>query len=220
MKKFLDVNEISQFLPLSKDCPRDHALFYLSFSTGLRISDLLRLTRDQLIDADTQIVRCLRIKMKKTGAWIERPLRNDCREVIFDYLQRRGDQNPYLFPALHKNQHSRDNVPMNRMTAHRIYKKYLRMMYSESEIVRASTHTARRSMAKIISQRAGRIEPASRYLGHKSIASTHAYIDMEGHEATANEIVLNEIDLTPGMQTPTEGKQERRGKKGRLSRTP
>lgn len=191
MKIFLDVNQITQFLALSNDSPRDHAMFHMSFSTGLRISDILRLTRAQVMDADGQIVRCLRLKMKKTRSWIERPLRNDCRGVVFEYLRQRDDENPYLFPAQQSNQYRVvDRKPLCRSSAHRIYKKYLRMMFAESVIVGASTHTARRSMGKIISQTAGRIEPASKFLGHKSTASTAAYIDMDSHEETANAIAL------------------------------
>lgn len=225
MKKFLDVNQIREFLRLADDeriatgNARDLALFHISFSTGLRISDILMLTRQQVMDPDAQVVRSLRIKMKKTKGWIERPLRNDCREVIFDYLQRRSDQNPYLFPAFGKNQYSQENTPMNRVSAHRIYKKYLRKMFSESEIVRASTHTARRSMAKIISQKSGRIEPASRFLGHKNTASTAAYIDMDGHEATANDIILNDLDLGTETRVPISEKRRRRDKKGAPSHT-
>jgi len=46
-------------------------------------------------------------------------------------------------------------------------------------------------MAKIISQKAGRIEPASEFLGHKSIMSTMSYIDADGHREKANEIVTS-----------------------------
>lgn len=200
MKVFLDVNQIKRLLKLADDeriatgNGRDRALFHLSVSTGLRISDLLRLRREDVIDADRAIVRSLHVKMKKTRNWIDRPLRNDCREVLFDYLQSRRDQNPYLFPAFHKNQYICQGRPMSRMSAHRTYKKYLRMIFPASMIVGAATHTARRSMAKIISQKAGRIEPASRFLGHRSTASTASYVDMDGHEQTANDIVT-EIEL-------------------------
>jgi integrase/recombinase XerD len=199
MKIFMDVNQIKRFLSAAAEERttgniRDLALFHLSLSTGLRISDLLRLKRDNLIDADGAIVRCLRIKMKKTRNWIERPLREDCRAVLHEYLSSRTDANPYLFPAFHRNQYVCAGQPMSRMSAHRIYKKYLRKLFPASMIVGAATHTSRRSMGKIISQKAGRIEPASKFLGHRNVASTAAYIDMESHEQKANDIVT-EIEL-------------------------
>lgn len=208
MSKFLSVNEIQQLLSLSTTNPRDHALFHLSINTGLRISDILPIKRAAIIDKDGLPVRMLRIRMKKTRAWVNRPLRDDCRAVIAAYLGNRSDKNPYLFPPLHTNQHTQSNAPMSRMTAHRIYKKYLQMIFPDSEIVRASTHTARRSMAKIISNKSGRIEPATRFLGHKNPASTAAYIDMGGYEEAANEIILHDIDL--GEQLPAPKKRARR----------
>jgi integrase len=195
MKIFLDVNQIKKLITLADNTRintgngRDLVLFNLSFCTGLRISDLLQLKRVDFYDSDNEVVRNLRIRMKKTKQWIDRPLRKDCRDAVSEYLAWRHDNNPYLFPVQRKNQYPCTNSPMSRMAAHRIYKKYLGMLFPASMIVRASTHTARRSMGKIISQKSGRIEPASRFLGHKSTASTAAYIDMDGHEETANSIV-------------------------------
>jgi integrase len=190
LRLFLDVNQIRQFLELARPVPRDYALFHLSFSTGLRISDLLALQRSNLMEKDGTIVSTLRRKMIKTKQWIERPLREDCREAMATYLRSRTDDNPFLFPAFHKNQFVCHGRALNRRSAQRIYKKYLRLMgFTESMLAGSATHTARRSMAKIISDKAGRIEPACRFLGHASIASTEAYIDMNGYETAANSIV-------------------------------
>ena len=189
MKKFLKINEIRNLLSMSRPIPRDHALFHIALCTGLRISDILNLKRDDMVDSDSQIVRQLRIKMQKTGAMVSRPLRDDCRIAIQDYLYSREDQNPFLFPAMKNQYEIRPFGAMCRLSAHRIYKQYLGGMYSSSELQGVSTHTLRRSMGKIISQAAGRIEPATKYLGHKSIASTQEYIDMDGYEEKANKIV-------------------------------
>lgn len=191
MKIFLDVKQIKRWLQIAKQDPKEAALFHLAFNTGLRISDLLKLKIEDLLDGDGEIVRNLRIKTKKTKAWVDRPLRRDCRSVVHDYLATRSDLNPYLFPPGQIKTRFGVNTssPMSRMTAHRIYKNYLRIFFPESMIVGASTHTPRRSMGKIISQKSGRIEPASKFLGHRSCVSTAAYIDMDGHEDTANEIV-------------------------------
>jgi integrase len=193
MKIFLEINQIKQWLDLAKKEPRDFALFNLAFTTGLRVSDLLLLQRADLIDKDKEIVRVLRLKIKKTQKWIDRPLREDCRAAVKKYLATRADSNPSLFPP--KQACTRygcnDTGPMCRWTAHKLYKKYLRMMFPESMLDGCATHTLRRSMAKIISQKTGRIEPASKYLGHRSIASTSAYIDMESWEQKANEATMS-----------------------------
>jgi len=196
MKIFLQIKEIRQWLKLAERNPRDHALFHVAFSTGLRISDILTLRREDFIDADEAIIRTLRVKIRKTKKWIDRPLRADCRRSVERYLGLRVDDNPYMFPANRRDPKKNPFVisnwdqPMNRMTSHRLYKKYLRMLFPESMLARASTHTPRRSMAKIISEETGRIEPASKYLGHSSVQSTQTYIDMDSWEQKANEVVV------------------------------
>ena len=87
---------------------------------------------------------------------------------------------------------------MNRSSLHRLYKQYLGTFCSKDQLRGNACHTTRRSVAKIISDRAGRIEPASRFLGHTSIANTVSYLDMDSYGKQADKIVE---DL-PWNQTP------------------
>ncbi|MBN1548335.1 MAG: site-specific integrase [Syntrophaceae bacterium] len=194
MKLFLNQGNISQLLDLAKEHPRDLALFQLALSTGLRISDVLALKIHDLQGPEDAIVRILRVKTKKTKRWVDRPLRDDCRNAIQNYLETRIDNNPYLFPSKSKKQQDSGLRAMHRMSAHRIFKKYLCQIFPYDMLRGASTHSLRRSVAKLISQHAGRIEPATMFLGHHSVASTAAYIDMNSHEERANHIVLEELD--------------------------
>jgi integrase len=189
MRKFLDIKEIKDLLDLSEDHPRDFALFHLAVNTGLRISDLLNLKRAPIME-DGGIVAVLRIKTKKTKAWVDHPLRNDCRDAVARYLVTRVDANPYLFPSESNNSLKR-NKPMSRQSAHRTYKGYLEMMFPASVLAGASTHTLRRSMAKIIANKVGRAEAAGKFLGHKSLASTLNYIDYDSWGQKADDVVLN-----------------------------
>jgi hypothetical protein len=68
-------------MTLAQKDPREYALLKLMASTGFRISDIVRLRRDQLIESDGDIVRTLRVKMTKTADWIERALPDDTREA-------------------------------------------------------------------------------------------------------------------------------------------
>jgi integrase/recombinase XerD len=196
MKIFLEINQIKKWLNLSKRNPRDAALFHLAFTTGFRISDLLALRKADLVDRSGHVVKVLRFKTRKTKKWLDKPLRDDCRQVVKDYLTTRTDDNPYMFPP--KQTVTRfglnTNKPMSRMTAHRLYKWYLGYFFDESELAGAATHTPRRSMGKIISEKSGRIEPASEFLGHTNSVSTRTYIDADGHKAKADDIVM-EIEL-------------------------
>ncbi len=74
--------DIKTLMTLGKKEPRDYALLKLMASTGLRVSDIVRLRRDQMMDSDGQVVLALRIKMAKTERWIDRVLREDARELL------------------------------------------------------------------------------------------------------------------------------------------
>ena len=47
--------DIKTLMTLAKKDPRDYALLKLMASTGLRVSDIVRLRRDQMIDSDGQV---------------------------------------------------------------------------------------------------------------------------------------------------------------------
>jgi integrase len=186
-KLFLTEKQIGELLGLAQESPRDFALLHLAASTALRGSDVLKIKREDVIDHDGLIVRVLRVRMKKTGEFISRPLRDDCRAAIMAWLASRTDRNPYLFCA--QSNHARGYSPMTRMSYHRILKFYLEKMFPASVLQGCSTHTLRRSLAKLVYKKAGRIEPASMLLGHRNPANTLVYIDALDLEATANGIV-------------------------------
>jgi len=68
------------------------------------------------------------------------------------------------------------------------------MIYPESVIYGAATHVLRRSIAKLINRKTGRIETAQEWLGHTSTSHTRRYIDAEDFREKANGIVA-ELDI-------------------------
>ena len=78
---------------------------------------------------------------------------------------------------------------MNRSSLQRLYKRYLGHMYSGEQLRGNACHVTRRSMAKLISDKAGRVEPATRFLAHTTIANTIAYLDMDSYGRQADQIV-------------------------------
>jgi integrase len=197
-KLFMNEKQIKSLLSLSSPWPRDHALFQVALATGFRASDLIALKRDDVEDGRGFIVKTVRIKMRKTGRIIERELPEPVRFALQLYLSGREDFNPYLFPAQSNNTQG-DMAPMNRSSMHRIFKRYLGAVFGLiPELKGNACHVTRRSVAKIISDRAGRIEPATRFLGHTSVANTVAYLDMDAYGKQADEIVQN----LPWNKTP------------------
>lgn len=188
-KIFMTEKKIESLLRLAAPYPRDFALFHVALATGLRAGDLIRLGTEDVLGPDGQVLPSIKIKMQKTGKAIERELPQAVRNAIGLYLDTRNDNNPYLFPALSNNTQG-DMVPMNRSSIYRIFKRYLEAVYGKIPELRGNAcHVTRRSVAKIISDRAGRVEPATKFLGHTSIANTVAYLDMDAYGKQADEIV-------------------------------
>jgi integrase/recombinase XerD len=188
-KLFMTEQDIKTLMTLAKKEPRDYALLKLMASTGLRVSDLVRLRRDQLIDSDGAVVRVLRVKMAKTDRWIDRAIRDDARDAVGEYLKTRQDSHPWLFVSQSRRTKFHIPGPLTRSAAHLIVKKYLGLLYPASLIQGTATHVLRRSIAKLINRKTGRIETAQEWLGHTSTAHTRAYIDAEDYREKANGVV-------------------------------
>ncbi len=186
-KLFMDETKIEQLLALARPSARDYALFHVALATGFRASDLINLGRDDVAPHGA-VIRYLKIKMQKTGKTVERELGPACREALYRYLSTRVDYNPYLFRS-ESNNTQNHNGPMHRTSLIDIFKSYLRQLFPEDVLKGNACHVTRRSVAKIISDKAGRIEPATRFLGHTSVANTVQYLDMDGYGKQANEIV-------------------------------
>lgn len=142
-----------------------------------------------MIDSDGQVVRTLRLKTAKTGKWIDRTLREDTREAVGEYLKTRQDSLPWLFISQSRRTKFHVPGPLTRSAVHLIVKKYLEMIYPASLVQGTATHVLRRSIAKLINRKTGRIETAQEWLGHSSTAQTRACIDAEDYREKANGVV-------------------------------
>ena len=186
-KLFLNEKQIATLLQWAwSTSPRDFALFHVALATGLRAGDLLKLLRTDVENEDGTIVRSIKIRMQKTGSTVERGMSDNCRGSIRKYLAERNDENPFLFASESNN---RKAGPMNRSSLHRLFKKYLGHMIDDEDLRGNACHVTRRSVAQLIAAKAGRIEPATRFLGHTSVANTIHYLDMDGYGRQADEIV-------------------------------
>lgn len=85
---FMSEQEIKTLMTLAQKDPRDYAMLRLMASTGFRVSDIVRLRREDLIDSDGEIVRVLRIKMEKTDKWVPdgHPKSPTCGRVKIPHL--------------------------------------------------------------------------------------------------------------------------------------
>jgi len=172
--KFLTTEQVERLLgqpEISKPQGlRDKAILETLFSTGLRVSELVKLNRDK-IDLNRRefgIIgkggRARVVFLSKTAA-----------EWIGKYLSSRSDEWEPLFIRIVKNPDIVEDGKKLRLTPRsiqRIVKKYVR----KAKIpVDATVHTLRHSFATDLLMAGADIRSVQELLGHKNIATTQIY---------------------------------------------
>ncbi|MFC1727243.1 site-specific tyrosine recombinase/integron integrase [Patescibacteria group bacterium] len=166
--KFLSGEQVerllAQPLPSSRTGLRDKAILELLFSTGLRVSELVKLNRDHL-DLKRQEFGVIgkggrsRVVFLSTKAvkWLEKSLAS------------REDDDPALFVRQSKGEGSR------RLTARsiqRLIKKYAQKARLPVEV---TPHVLRHSFATDLLMAGADLRSVQEMLGHKNIATTQIY---------------------------------------------
>lgn len=172
--KFLEKDQLERLLasPEISDEPglRDKAIMELLFSTGLRVSELSKLNREQ-INFETREIGVIgkggRARVvflsERSSEWLQR------------YLVRRSDDFKPLFIRYSGKEISEDNGEKMRLTPRsieRLVEKYVRKAKLP---VKISPHGLRHSFATDLLQNGADIRSVQEMLGHKNIATTQIY---------------------------------------------
>ncbi|HPR99605.1 MAG TPA: tyrosine-type recombinase/integrase [Candidatus Woesebacteria bacterium] len=172
--KFLNGEQIERLLnqPLlsTKVGIRDRAILELLFSTGLRVSELTRLNRDQ-INLNTREFGVIGKGGKARVVYISK------RAVIYvdKYLKTRSDKDRPLFIRYGGKKeiiNEEEKMRLSPRSIERIVKHYVRLAKLP---VDATPHTLRHSMATDLLQSGADIRSVQEMLGHKNIATTQIY---------------------------------------------
>lgn len=172
--KFLNKEQVERLLnqPLlsSKTGLRDKAILELLFSSGLRVSELVNLNRDQ-IDLKVREFGVVGKGGRSRVVFISKR----SAEFLGRYLRSRLDKYRPLFIRMSgARQVSATNEEM-RLTARsvqRLTKKYVRQAKLP---VAATPHTLRHSMATDLLRSGADLRSVQEILGHKNIATTQIY---------------------------------------------
>lgn len=173
--KFLSVERVERLLnqPIlsSKTGLRDKAILEVLFSTGLRVSELVGLNRDQ-VDLDRRefgvIGKGRRPRVvflsDRAAHWLERWLlsREDNWTPIFVRLS--GKQPDLLSDG--------ENMRLTSRTVQRLVDKYARKAHLPIKI---TPHGIRHSFATDLLQNGASLRDVQEMLGHKDIATTQIY---------------------------------------------
>ena len=152
-------------------------LFVLGINSGLRISDLLSLTVDDVKDKDR-----VTLLEQKTGKYKSFPLSDTCRKAVKDYLDNSALIAGALFPS------RKGGNPITRIQAYRLLDEAARMAGIKDNI---GTHTLRKTFGYWAFRQGVDIAIIMQLLNHASPGVTKRYIGITQDELDSVYVNLN-----------------------------
>lgn len=154
---------------------RDLALLMLGVDSLLRSCDLLRLTYDDVVDANGKVRANIVRRQKKTRRTVECYLTSPTRRAVELWITRSGKSNgDYLFTRLRSRSDKVANTPITRNAYALRVKSWVSAIGLDP--ARYSTKTLRKSRVRPILEKAGfDYQVPQLLLGHADIRSTVHY---------------------------------------------
>jgi len=172
--KFLDNLQINRLLtqPLnsSKNGLRDRSILELLFSTGLRVSELVSLNREQ-VNLNTREFGVIGKGGRSRVVFISK----QAAEWIDKYLKSRVDKYKPLFIRNLRPKEIALEDNKTRLTARSVQRLVKRYVRQANLPVAATPHTLRHSMATDLLRSGADLRSVQEILGHKNIATTQIY---------------------------------------------
>lgn len=168
LERLLHAPDAMDVAPLVK--LRDQAILQMLFSTGLRVSELANLKREQVsLERDELTVRGkgdkLRIVFVSNGA----------RAAVRDYLDARQDACPFLFIRHDRGRGRKNPEDVGALTPRSIERLVHLYATTAGITKRISPHTLRHSFATDLLMNGADIRSVQSLLGHSSITTTQIY---------------------------------------------
>jgi site-specific recombinase XerD len=175
---FLDIDEIERLLEAPNQeknkilRARDKAILETLFSTGLRVSELVNLNREQVN------LKRGEFSVKGKGDKIRVVFLSDsARKTIEDYLAQRFDNFKPLFIRQAKNKKTIEDLTGEnlRLTARTIQRTIKKYTVIAGIVKKVTPHTIRHSFATDLLISGADIRSVQSMLGHSSITTTQIY---------------------------------------------
>jgi integrase/recombinase XerD len=177
LPKYLTQDELKRFLA-AIDAPRDRALFGLIYHYGLRVSEALRLTVDDVPFTNQRIT----VRRFKNGLGGEKPLWRHTATRLRRSLRERRDVGPY--PCTGR------KGPLQKRQGQKRFTDYTKA----AGIQERSVHALRHSMAVHLLEAGRRSEDVADPLRHENIQNTRIYAQITN---PLREQVLRELEQHP-----------------------
>jgi len=146
---------------------RDKAILELLFSTGLRVSELANLKKDQInLKKDEFTIRGKGDKLRVVF------LSNQTKYWLKQYLEARRDLSPFLFVRADRAKGKKEPENLTPRSIQRLIKKYSKVAGITKKV---SPHTLRHSFATDLLINGADIRSVQAMLGHSSITTTQIY---------------------------------------------
>ncbi|MDD3262931.1 MAG: tyrosine-type recombinase/integrase [Candidatus Absconditabacteria bacterium] len=147
---------------------RDIAILYMLYGTGLRVSELIKLKKNDIkIDSNQFSVIGKGSKIRSIFAT------KIAREKLKNYLNQRKDNSPYLFTTVSVNGLGEY---LSRNSIEEIVRKYAKVAGIEKKV---TPHTLRHSFATSLIKKGADIRAVQTLLGHSSITTTQIYTHVD-----------------------------------------
>ena len=153
---------------------RDKAILEMLFSTGLRVSELANLKKDQInLDKDEFTIRGKGDKLRLAF------LSNQTKYWLKLYQQARRDLAPFLFIRHDKAKGKKEPENLTTRSIQRLIKKYAKAAGITKKV---TPHTMRHSFATDLLINGADIRSVQAMLGHASITTTQIYTHITNHQ--------------------------------------
>lgn len=180
LPKYLSQAELKKFFSIL-DSPRDKALFVLIYHYGLRESEALWLTVN---DIDLKRNRIL-IKRLKNGVAGERPLWRDTAKTVKAYLKVRIPKGTPLFTGR--------QGPLTSRRVRQLFASYAKKANLPKNY---SVHSLRHSIAVHLLDAGQPIEMVQDHLGHRNITNTAIYARISN---VKREAMFHDVERNPAV---------------------
>lgn len=187
--QYLDKTDIDKILDMPSKYThkqlqraRDEAILRFLYGTGLRVSELCSLTRDQIkIESKQFSVVGKGSKLRSVF------MTKQARERLISYLKMRTDDEDHVFISLSPNSYAKK---LSRNSIEDIVRKYAKLAGIKKKV---TPHTLRHSFATSLLQKGADLRAVQTLLGHASITTTQIYTHVDDqHLSKTHDLLDNE----------------------------